>query len=68
MGTPACTKYPEEIEKWLSPNLSYGAVLHEAGRLAGAASIVTRDRPGFAAAVLRVYDPETLLAALDASK
>lgn len=34
------------------------AVLHEAGRLAGAESIVTRDRPDFSAATLRVYDPE----------
>lgn len=42
------------------------AVLHEAGRLAGARSVVTRDTPGFSTSSLRVYDPETLVAALDA--
>lgn len=40
------------------------AVLHEAGRLAGAQAIVARDPSGFSRATLRVYDPETLLAAL----
>lgn len=43
------------------------AVLHEAGRLAGAQAIVTRDPSGFSAAVLRIYDPETLVAALRTS-
>lgn len=42
------------------------AVLHEAGRLVGAQAIVTRDPSGFSAATLHVYDPETLIAALDA--
>jgi predicted nucleic acid-binding protein len=40
------------------------AVLHEAGRLAGTQAIATRDPSGFSAATLRVYDPETLVAAL----
>lgn len=44
------------------------AVLHEAGRLAGAQAIVTRDPSGFSAATLRVYDPEMLVAALDAAE
>lgn len=44
------------------------AVLHEAGRLAGAQGVVTRDPSGFSAATLRVYDPETLVAALDAAE
>ncbi len=43
------------------------AVLHEAGRLAGVRAIVTRDPSGFRAATLRVYDPETLVSALDAA-
>lgn len=43
------------------------AVLHEAGRLAGTQAIVTRDPSGFSSAILRVYDPETLIAALEAS-
>lgn len=42
------------------------AVLHEAGRLAGVRAIVTRDASGFSAATLRVYAPDTLVAALDA--
>lgn len=45
---------------------SEDAVLHEAGRLAGVRAIVTRDPSGFSAATLRVYDPVTLVAALDA--
>jgi hypothetical protein len=44
------------------------AVLHEAGRLAGAQAIVTRDPSGFSAAALRIYDPETLVAALRTSE
>ncbi len=44
------------------------AVLHEAGRLAGAQAIVTRDPSGFSAATLRVYNPETLVAALDTAE
>lgn len=40
------------------------AVLHEAGRLAGAQAVVTRDPSGFSRATLRVYDPETLVATL----
>lgn len=44
------------------------AVLHEAGRLVGARAIATRDPSGFSAATLRVYDPETLVAALDAAE
>ncbi|MGH3090137.1 MAG: PIN domain-containing protein [Rubrobacteraceae bacterium] len=44
------------------------AVLHEAGRLAGAAAIATRNPSDFSAGTLRVYDPETLLAALEAAK
>lgn len=43
------------------------AVLHEAGRLSGAAAIVTRDASGFSMAALRVYAPDTLVAALDAA-
>lgn len=42
------------------------AVLHESGRLAGATAVVTRDRSGFSNGTLRVYDPVTLVAALDA--
>lgn len=44
------------------------AVLHEAGRLAGAAAIATRNPSDFSAGTLRVYDPETLLAALCAAE
>lgn len=44
------------------------AVLHEAGRLVGAQAIVTRDPSGFSAATLRVYDPDTLVAALDVAE
>jgi predicted nucleic acid-binding protein len=40
------------------------AVLHEAGRHAGAKGIVTRDRKGFANGSLRVYNPEELLRAV----
>lgn len=40
------------------------AVLHEAGRFAGAGAVVTRDPSGFSRATLRVYNPETLLAIL----
>lgn len=45
-----------------------GAVLHEAGRLSGAAAIVTRDASGFSSVALRVYAPDTLVAALDAAE
>lgn len=44
------------------------AVLHEAGRFAGARAIVTRDPSGFSAAALRVYAPDTLVAALQAAE
>ena len=44
------------------------AVLHEAGRLAGTGAVVTRDPSGFSAATLRVYDPDTLVAALGAAE
>lgn len=44
------------------------AVLHEAGWLAGARAIATRDPSGFSGAALRVYAPETLVAALDAAE
>ena len=44
------------------------AVLHEAGRLAGAGAIVTRDPSGFSGASLRVYAPDTLLAALETAE
>jgi predicted nucleic acid-binding protein len=44
------------------------AVLHEAGRLAGARLVVTRDPSGFSAATLRVYDPAALVAAVDAAE
>ncbi len=44
------------------------AVLHEAGRLAGARAVVTRDPAGFSASALRVYAPDTLVAALKAAK
>jgi predicted nucleic acid-binding protein len=44
------------------------AVLHEAGRLAGAGAIVTRDPSGFSKASLRVYAPDTLLAALETAE
>jgi predicted nucleic acid-binding protein len=43
------------------------AVLHEAGRLVGAQAIVTRDPSGFSSSTLRIYDPEALVAALDAA-
>ena len=53
-------------------NLGFGdfedAVLHEAGRLAGAGAIVTRDPSGFSEASLRVYEPSILIAALDAAE
>ena len=42
------------------------AVLHEAGRLAGADAVVTRDPSGFARVTLRVYEPSVLIAALHA--
>jgi predicted nucleic acid-binding protein len=42
------------------------AVLHEAGRQAGAEGVVTRDPEGFAPAQLSVYTPEELLAVLEA--
>lgn len=42
------------------------AVLHEAGRHAGADAVVTRDPSGFAKATLRVYEPRLLVAALGA--
>lgn len=42
-------------------------MLHEAGRLSGAAAIVTRDASGFSSVALRVYAPDTLVAALDAA-
>ena len=44
------------------------AVLHEAGRLAGATAVVTRDTSGLSAAALRVYAPDTLLAALETAE
>jgi hypothetical protein len=44
------------------------AVLHEAGRLVGAEAITTRDPAGFRTATLRVYDLDTLVAALDAAE
>lgn len=44
------------------------AVLHEAGRLAGAEAIATRDPSDFSASSLRVYDPDTLIAALEAAE
>jgi predicted nucleic acid-binding protein len=44
------------------------AVLHEAGRLAGARTIVTRDPSGFSGATLRVLAPDTLVAALEAAE
>ncbi len=44
------------------------AVLHEAGRLVGAQAIVMRDPSGFSAATLRIYDPQALVAALDAAE
>ncbi len=44
------------------------AVLHEAGRLVGVRAITTRDPSGFSAATLRVYDPRTLVAALEAAE
>jgi predicted nucleic acid-binding protein len=44
------------------------AVLHEAGRLAGAQAIVTRDATGFLASTMRIYDPEVLVAALEAAE
>jgi predicted nucleic acid-binding protein len=40
------------------------AVLHEAGRAAGATCIVTRNRKDFSGARLPVYDPKELLSAL----
>ena len=44
------------------------AVLHEAGRLAGATAVVTRDPSGFSAAALRIYAPDTLVAALETAE
>ena len=40
------------------------AVLHEAGRRAGAAAIVTRDREGFRKGRMRVYEPHELVKAI----
>lgn len=42
------------------------AVLHEAGRHAGAEGVVTRDADGFRMATLPVYAPDELLAILEA--
>lgn len=42
------------------------AVLNEAGRLVGAGAVTTRDPSGFSKSSLRVYTPDTLVAALDA--
>jgi len=42
------------------------AVLHEAGRRAGAAGIVTRDREGFRKGRLKVYEPHELVKAIAA--
>jgi predicted nucleic acid-binding protein len=44
------------------------AVLHEAGRHAGADAVVTRNAAGFARARLRLYSPEELLGFLKASE
>ena len=44
------------------------AVLHEAARLVGAGGITTRDPSGFRRSSLRVYAPDTLVAALDAGR
>jgi predicted nucleic acid-binding protein len=44
------------------------AALHEAGRLAGAEAIATRDPSDFSSSSLRVYDPDTLIAALEAAE
>ena len=44
------------------------AVVHEAGRLVGSSAVVTRDPFGFSTATLRVYDPDTLVAVLDAAE
>jgi predicted nucleic acid-binding protein len=44
------------------------AVLHEAGRLAGATAVVTRDPSGFSAAALHVYAPDTIVAALETAE
>jgi hypothetical protein len=44
------------------------AVLHEAARLASATAVVTRDPSGFSAAALRVYAPDTLVAALESAE
>lgn len=41
------------------------AVLHEAGRLAGTGAITTRAPSGLSRASLRIYAPDTLMAALD---
>jgi len=43
------------------------AVLHEAGRAAGATAIVTRDRRGFEKSAIPTLDPQELLAAIAAS-
>ena len=42
------------------------AVLHEAGRRAGAAAIVTRDREGFRKGRMNVYEPHELVKAIAA--
>ncbi len=44
------------------------AVLHEAGRRAGAAAIVTRDGKGFSRSTVPVFDPAELLAAVYADE
>ena len=41
------------------------AVLHEAGRAVGADALTTRDPEGFSKSTVRVYAPETLVAALE---
>jgi predicted nucleic acid-binding protein len=43
------------------------AVLHEAGRHAGAEAVVTRDRKCFAKARVKLYAPDELLRFLDAA-
>jgi hypothetical protein len=43
------------------------AVFHEAASAGGMSAIVTRDRQGFANAILPVFDPYELLAAVPAA-
>ena len=63
MATPENTR-PVFPERALASKINdfADAVLDEAGQMAGANSIVTRDTKDFARSALRVFDPNEFLA------